>query len=253
MSSPGTAGPDSPTVEALARQVEELERRSGELAATLRRAARTRRLLTLVVAFLLAVYAYLYWSKGRAFLKNPDPLMQALTARARANSDDMLRETQKLVENAWPAVSDAFYDQFKKDLPTLMARFGNERDILATDLRNGIDERAKQRYHDALARHRTILEEQFPDVKDPAALAAMSDNMQKALDAMVEDYYGKRLAAEFDALYKTWDDFPLAEPGDYKGQSPEDALYAMLLELLRVKLTRVGDQPERSEARASGG
>jgi len=123
---PGPDPSESQRVEALAKQLADLERQSDELNAAMQRSASVRRLLVLVVAALLGIYIYLYYTAGKAFTdqKNLDRLQKELERAASANSDRVMNEVQILAENTWPAVSDAMSKQMEKDMPTFMTLLG---------------------------------------------------------------------------------------------------------------------------------
>src|SRR5262245_36994448 len=145
------AGPDSSDsqrLEGLAKQLADLERQSGEMATALQRSASVRRLLVLVVVALLAIYLYLYYTAGRAFLdqKNIDRLMKELEARATANQDDVMKEAQNLVKHTWPTVSSALSDQLRDDMPAFMTLFGAERETLAVNLQSRMEGIVRAKY-----------------------------------------------------------------------------------------------------------
>jgi multidrug efflux pump subunit AcrB len=250
------AGPDSSEsqrVEGLAKQLAELERQAGEVSAALQRSASVRRLLVLVVAALLGIYLYLYYTAGKAFLdqKNIDRLMRELEARATANSDDVMKEAQILVRNTWPTVSAALSDQLKDDMPTFMTLLGTERDNLAVNLQSRMEGLVRAKYDKTVDQHREILKEQFPSVKDDRDIDLMAENFKDAFGPLVKRHYGDRIRSEFDQMYKTWDDFPIDNSKrDHEELSQE--LYNLLFALMQHKLAAAGEDTltDKSKAKA---
>jgi hypothetical protein len=254
MSGQDPSGVDSQKLEALARQLGDLERQAAELNAAIQRSGAVRKFLTLVVVVLLAFFGVLFYRTGSSFLgkENRDELKLQLQLSATANSDTLMKELRILQEHSWPPLSKAFSDQIKQDMPAIMNKMGAERETLAINLQSKLDSHVKGRYKQALAKHRTILEGEFPDIKDEEAFALMIDNFEKAFNPLVKTYYGDKMALQFTEIYKTWDDFPL---DDTKRNREElaDTLYMLLYELMKAKLAHDGTEPEKAKASSKAG
>src|SRR5262249_31515717 len=132
---------DGQKLEALARQLADLERESAELTAAIQSSAGVRKMLVLVVVILLAVYGYLYYTTGKALMakNNRDQLLVELRARAQVNSKEITDQAHLLVERTWPRVSEAFNNQLKHDMPSIMNKLGTERETLAVNLKDRLE------------------------------------------------------------------------------------------------------------------
>ena len=255
MSGHDPSGSESQRLEALAKHIAELERQTIELRGALQRSASVRRMLVLVVAATLGIFGYLYYTTGRSFTdkENLDRLTRELQARAESNTDRILKEIQLLVENTQPAVSSALADQFKKDFPVIMELLGGERDTLAVNVQSRLDDLVRAKYAKSIDQHRTILQEEFPGIKDENDLELMVDNLKDSFEPLVKQYYGEKLKAEFARLYKTWDDFPLDKSNRNREELSAE-LYQLLFALMQHKLAAGGEEPATpKQATKAGG
>jgi hypothetical protein len=253
MAGPDQSRTDSQRLEALAKQLADLEHQSSELGTALQRSASVRRLLVLVVVALLAIYGYLYYSAGRAFTdkKNMDRLMSELERSATANSDRVMRQVHVLYEHTWPTVSAAMSDQFQKDMPTYMNLLGTERENLAVNLQSRLEGLVRAKYDKSVDQHRDILIQSFPSVKDDKDIDAMVDNFKDAFAPLVKRHYGDKIRGEFDKMYKTWDEFPIDDSKrDHEELSRE--LYNLLFALMQHKLATAGEEA-KPQVDSSGG
>src|SRR5262245_33935848 len=159
MSAQDPSRSDRERLEVLTRQLGDLERQSAGLIAAIERSGSVRRSLTYVVLALLVVFGLLYYQAGRALTENDKVyrLMRELQIRAEANRQTVMHEAQILVENTWPRVSNAFLDQFKNDMPIFMRKVEEQRDTLATNLQENLENTVGSHYERALAEHRAIL------------------------------------------------------------------------------------------------
>ena len=95
------SGPDNQRMEALAKQLADLERQTVELGAALQRSGAVRKLLTLVVLVVLGIYLYLFYTKGKSLTDkdNVDRLMTELQLSANANTGEITKQVQALVDS----------------------------------------------------------------------------------------------------------------------------------------------------------
>jgi multidrug efflux pump subunit AcrB len=237
-------------MEGLAKQLADLERQSGELTTALQRSASVRRLLVLVVAALLGIYLYMYYTAGKAFTdqKNIDRLMKELERSATANTDEVMNHAQTLVRNTWPTVSAAISDQFQADMPTFMTALGTEREALAVNLQSRMESLVRGKYEKALDQHRSILTESFPNIKDERDFDVMADNFKDAFGPLVKQHYGDRIRSELEKMYKTWDDFPVDNSRRDQEQLAKE-LHNLLFALAQHKLAAVGEDTVTEKAK----
>ncbi len=256
MSGQDPSGLESQKLEALARQLGDLEKQANELTAAIQRSASVRRVLVLVVVGVLAVFGGLYYQVGRSFVdqKNIDKMMVYLNKRAAANSQEVMNELQTLVKHTQPTVSDALEKQFTKDMPAILGLLGKEREVLALNLQDLLDQRLRAQYTKALKQHSAILQEEF-DIQDVEALAMMVDHFEGGFQPLVKQYYGDRLKEEFNRMYATWDNFPLDNSRRTK-EELEKELYHQLIGLMLQKVVTLAtevDPPKAAAGSSSGG
>lgn len=251
MASQDSSGSESQKLEALAKQLADLERQATEVSAAMQRSGSVRMLLTLVVVALLAVYMYLFYTTGKSFTdkKNLDKLMIELQLSASNNSNVVMHHAQTLVEKTWPKVSAAMTEQIKNDMPKFMTLLGTERETLAVNLQSQLESKVLGHYEKALKNHRDILAENFPSIKDDRDLDLMTDNFRDAFQPLVKQYYGEKLKGEFDKMYKTWDEFPFDDSKRNRDELSQE-LYHLLFALMQHKLAAGG--LEESSPKATG-
>jgi hypothetical protein len=235
------AATSSEKVEAMpsTQQIENLMRTCASLSEALDRSRRVRRLLVLVTVALVAVICFMFYRLGSELASAEYRAQLQATAQERLskNSEGYMRELQVLVDHSRPVVTDAFYKQAKKDLPSYVRAAKAERDKLADELKERLAARLNAHYEHALAQHQKKLEDKFPNIKDPELHKKMTGNLHTAIEKLVQKYFVADMQTQLTALYDGWDQFPQAEaPG--RGQPPlEDQFIGNLLELLKVELT----------------
>jgi multidrug efflux pump subunit AcrB len=237
MAEQDSAGADNQRQQALARQIGDLERHATELNAAFERAANVRRFLILVVVVLLGVYGYMYYQAGKALTSedNLTKLGNRLQLAATNNQEEIVNEVQALLKHTQEPVTKAFDDRIKADLPVVTAALGKERENLAVNLKSRIEGQLEGQYKKALDEHRKILAEEFPAIKDDRALDKMTENFKDAFKPLVKAHYGDQIQAEFNKMYKTWDEFPIDDSKEDRDALAKK-LYGMLFELMKMKI-----------------
>jgi hypothetical protein len=245
--------PESQKLEALAKQIAELESQWNELDMAIRRSATIRRFLILVVVAILGIYIYLYYTFARGFVEpsNRQRVVLAVPERALPNLDAVTHQVNLLVEHTRPAVSKAFGDQLDKDLPAIQAKLEPEYQILIENLQRRADIAVDSYYHDAVVKHRRILEEEFPSVKDPKAFDTMIANLQESFDPLVEKYYGGKIKAQLEQLNVRWQNFPMLKDKRTRDELADD-LYGLLIALVKAK-TSLLDEDDREGSKSRKG
>lgn len=246
MASQDPRGPDSQSLEALAKQLADLERLAAELTRSAQSAARTRTLLAVGVLVILGVSLTIFWGRASSFLGKPEPLKNAISKAAQNNQEEFEREARTFFKHVWPSVSDAFSAQFTEDMPTYTTLLGAERQTLAVNLQSRMESLVRGHYNKAIDKHRGILVETFPSVKDERDLEAMSDNLKDAFVPLVKQHYGDKLQAEFDKMFKTWDSFP-QDDSKRTREELSDELYHLLFALMQEKLATAGEEKPASK------
>jgi hypothetical protein len=235
--------PDAMTAtetEVLAKRIVSLERDAQQLAQALAQSQRTRGILILALAVFVGVSCYAYYGLATRFLRKDqmDLLVRKAQDRMEQRSDFMMKEVQALVDHSAPVVSQAFYDQAKKDLPAYLQAIQSERDTFTENLQARLEERLQAHHQKLLERHLRLLKEEFPAVEDERLHAAMTANLQVAVNKLARKYYTNELKVEMLSMYGIWDEFPAAAPSAEGDVATEDQLIGALLELLRLKIAQ---------------
>jgi hypothetical protein len=223
----------------LNRQLKALTEELAAVTAANARARRVRQIFLLLALSVSLVIVVAFYNLATRLVEpdHLDRLASAAEKRLQARSDDYLRQVQILVDHTSPALSEAFGEQVKKDLPKYLKIAERERDELAKELEPKLSKMVEQRYERALKSHEAILRKEFPAVDNDVTHARMSRNLLLAIDKNVQKHYGRELETQFKTLYATWDNFP-ATPPPRPGEPPlEEQLTGNLLRLLTIKLT----------------
>lgn len=231
-------GPTSENA-ALTKEVDALEQRVNALVAAIRGGKRVRVYLLLLVLALLVGLGFYFYQRTTRFMKEiqSQEMVDAVTARIEGNLAELFeREVRELAEAAAPKVSEAFMEQAKKDTPVIMKALEQERDVFAENLESRVRKRIEERHHELLQEHRNILADEFPQLKDDAVMTQMIDNFEIGLDKMVKEHYGDEIKQQMQQLYKTWEDFPLADEPAEGDQELADQLVGHLFELFKLVL-----------------
>jgi hypothetical protein len=224
--------------EALGQQSEAVQRAAAALSAAMGRARAARLLIILTGMALVLVVCFKTYSLGMQ-VQSPEylnALMVSGQKRLAENSDRYRGELDKLVDYAGPAVSKAFAEQAKKDLPAFLKKADKEKDALAADLQKEFGNRLTTHYQHLLAEQENTLKEEFPTIKEEATRQRMVKNLDKAVQKLLQKYYIEELHRKIDGLVYTWDHFPEADlPGPGEPPLP-DQLIANLYQLLALSL-----------------
>ncbi len=164
----------------------------------------------------------------------------ALTSEAQRvlneQSQTYMAEVEKLVQASSPVITQAFYTQAKKDLPSYLQAVQTERDALINNMKSQLEKRFETLTQETLVRFQGVLQEEFPEVKDEVLRDRLTANLTLAFEKLVRTYYVDEMNTQLLALYDAWDRFPqaeLPEPGDLTLQ---DQFTGQLLQLLKLKM-----------------
>lgn len=115
--------------------------------------------------------------------------------------------------------------------------FDRERDVLMKNLERRLQEQVNAHYEKILVDYEAIIVQEFPQADDEIVRRRVVANFREALNRMVKKFYADELRAELQALYDTWDSFPVADPPEEGDVPAEDKLIGYLLELMSVKMS----------------
>jgi hypothetical protein len=215
-------------------------RESQSLAASLRRARNVRMILFLALLALVAAIIWAFYQLGSGLFN--ERAMQSVLDDAQKrlgdNSDQYMQEVQTLVTKTQPVITDAFQAQAKADMSKYMEAFGKEREIILVNLEKRLTDSINAHYKKALTEHQSILEAEFPEIKNEEVRQKMMLNMTTAVEKLAKKYYVDELRTQVLALYDAWDQFPaMDENSEDSNIALEDRVIVELIELLTHQLT----------------
>jgi hypothetical protein len=223
-----------------AQQAEAIAREADALKAALGRSRTTRLVMALAAVAFVVFFSLLFYRQAarlqtEAYLNS---LLEVAQSRLEDRTDTYMGEVQLLVNSASPVMTQAFYSQAKQDLPAYLSAVEAERDALVVSLRQIASEKLDQHHAAILGRYEGILREEFPDF-DEEQYGRMVDNLEVALSRLTERYYVDELEQQLNALYDSWDRFPMAEESSPGDPPLEDLFVGELIDLLQKKLTEL--------------
>jgi DNA anti-recombination protein RmuC len=231
MSGQGSSGAEQSVL------AESLQRETDAIKMALRRGRAVRIALVLMLVLLIVVIA-----QTLANIVNrlqSEQTRERLLAEVQNRSDRTLqaltRELQTLLENVREPVVNAFLEQAKENSDEFLQRVNEERDRMAEELRNKLEQRLRAHHEKLLAEMRALLREEFPKM-DENDYDRMVRNFQGAADTLARKHYVDELKNELERMYKLWDAIPPADPPREGDQPLEDQLVGHLVELLRLKI-----------------
>jgi hypothetical protein len=229
-------------MQALSQQSEAVQRASAALSAAAARARGVRLCLVLTAVVLIGYICFIFYGMGME-IQSPqylDGLAKASQKRLAANSDKYAAQFQRLVDKASPALTKAFTEQVKKDMPEFIKKAEKEKDTLAANLQEDFSKKVNTHYEKLLAQQESTLKEAFPEIKDPATHERMVKNFDKAMQRIVKKFYVDDFRHQIDEIVSTWDHFPEAtapKPGE---PTLMDQFIPSLLQYLALKISTSG-------------
>ena len=151
-----------------------------------------------------------------------------------------MKEVQTLSEKITPVITKAFYEQAKKDTPKLTLAMNKERELLMKNVQARLEKQINDQYAKVLTDYETILITEFPKAEDDNIRRRVMANFREAMNRMVKKFYADQFQTELQAMYDTWDEFPVADAVDEGDVPMEDQLVGYLLELTTLKLSGKG-------------
>ncbi len=232
---------NTPNVESLTRQMEDILRETDALMASMARARQIRFLIALAVLAFVVVTVFAFYRMGKQFTseKNLNDIATVAQRRLNNNSERYMREVQTLVNNVSPVISTTFTDEVRKELPNFFKAIEKEEQPLIDSLQTKLGDKLIQLQVRVESKQEKMLQEAFPELQDEKIRHMMVANMHKAVERLIKKYAIDEMQKEMNDLFKTWDQFPQAkQPG--KGEdSLEDQFIANLLIVLKDRLAHV--------------
>jgi hypothetical protein len=221
-----TSDPWLNRVEALERELTSFKRASS-------RGRVVRLVLLLAVIALIGGTIWAFYKLGRDITseKNLNLLADRAKARLDQSADPARKQLQLLVDNCRPVLTEAFNQRAETDLPRYTEAFNAERDVLVANLQTRLKDKITSHYQQSEKKYQAILQEEFPELKDPDLVIKTYAALQQILEKFVEKFYSEQLQQEFDRFSANWERLPLA-PIPAEGEPTlEQQLIAELLRL----------------------
>jgi len=225
----------------LSRQVDAVMQESAALNAALRNVRFVRLALFLGLIAIAAVTVWKFYELGNNFRskENLDKLTATAQTRLEKNNDKYMREVQKFVDHASPVITEAFYDQAKKDMPDFVTDLSSERDIFVSNLEKQLNGKLDTHFTRVQNQADKAIAEGFPGISDEERKKRMVANIEIATQRLAKRYYFDQIEERLkgpDGIFANLDKFPPANPPK-KGEQPlEDQFTAKLLDLLSHRL-----------------
>jgi hypothetical protein len=235
-------------MQALSRQSEVVQQASAALSSALTRARGVRLCLVLAAVLLVAVICLRFYALGMEVQSTEyqNALLSTGQKRLAEKSSQYSKQVEMLIDKTSPALTKAFNEQIKKDMPEFQKQLDKEKDILAANLQEEFNKKVNGYYEKLAARQEQILKEEFPAMKDPVVYERMVKNIDKVVERIVKTYFVDDFRQQIKEMQATWDNFPEADRPK-AGEPPlMDQFITTLLQYLATQLTRSGIMPAKT-------
>lgn len=238
-SSDAGAADDGSTIDA---RVQAVQGQVAALESALSASRKSRQIILVGLVAVIAVVAYLFYGLANQLRSEEyiTKLSEEAQTYANDNADSYMREVKTLTDNVTPVITKAFYAQAKKDTPKLTLAMNKERELLMKNVQARLEKQINDQYAKVLADYEKILITEFPKAEDDKIRRRVMANFREAMNRMVKKFYADQFQAELQAMYDTWDEFPVADAADEGDVPLEDQLVGYLLELTTLKLSGKG-------------
>jgi hypothetical protein len=238
-SSAAGASDDGSAIDA---RVEAVQGQVAALEAALSASRISRQIILFGLVAVIAVVAYLFY--GLANQLRSEEYITKLSEQAQTyandNTDRYMREVKTLSDNVTPIITKAFYEQAKRDTPKLTLAMNKERELLMKNVQARLEKQINDQYAKVLADYEKIVLTEFPKAEDDAIRRRVMANFREAMNRMVKKFYVDQFKTEMEAMYDTWDEFPVADAVEEGDVPMEDQLVGYLLELMTMKASGKG-------------
>ena len=229
---------------ALLKQIEAIEHDTSELINVLKRIRTTRLIMLLGVVILIALVCFMFWRLADQFRQKEylDTLTTTLNERMRdpANKRQVAAEFEALWEHTQPQLTKAFKERVDEDKPKIEQLLEDEGNLLFKNIQTKLMDKFEKEHQEVLDKHEEVLRSEFPRFQDKKLHAKMIANMQTAMEQLMSKYYFHQVKAELEAMLKTFENFPVADPTlpiEQGGVPIEDQIIGDLIDLVAIKLS----------------
>jgi len=238
---------------AIDARVEGVQSQIAALEAALIASRKSRMIILVGLVVVIGIVVVLFY--GLAKEVQSDEYLTALNEQAQNyasdNTDNYMRQVKEVTDKVTPVVKEAFLAQAKQDAPKLTDAMNKEREVLMKNVRDRLEKQINDQYAKVLSGYEQILIAEFPKAEDDITRRRIMANFQEAMNRMVKQFYADQFQTELQAMYNTWDEFPIADAADEGDVPLEDQLVGYLLELMTMKASGSGsllgdDKPAES-------
>jgi hypothetical protein len=227
---------------AIDARVQAVQGQVAALEAALTASRKSRQIILFGLVAVIAVVAYLFY--GLANQLRSEEYITKLSAQAQTyandNADSYMREVKTLTDEITPVITKAFYAQAKRDMPKLTLALNKERELLMKNVQARLEKQINDQYAKILTDYEKIVLTEFPKAEDDVIRRRVMANFKEAMNRMVKRFYADQFKKELQAMYDTWDEFPIADAVDEGDVPMEDQLVGYLLELMTMKASGTG-------------
>lgn len=227
---------------AIDARVQAVQGQVAALESALSASRKSRQIILVGLVAVIAVVAYLFYGLANQLRSEEyiTKLSEEAQTYANDNADSYMREVKTLTDNVTPVITKAFYEQAKKDTPKLTLAMNKERELLMKNVQARLEKQINDQYAKVLADYEKILITEFPKAEDDNIRRRVMANFREAMNRMVKKFYADQFQEELQAMYDTWDEFPVADAVEEGDVPLEDQLVGYLLELTTLKLSGKG-------------
>jgi hypothetical protein len=225
-----------------ASQAEELRKALGQARVNLA-------LIALMLLAFVAGVCYAVWFAEHRLRQKEEQTLAAVRARLARDMRPITQELADLAGEVGPPVAVAFYERLKGDVPAYVHTVDEQSKELTEHVQAAVRRDVRAQYRAARGRYRAILQEEFPEITDPARLDAMMDRFEAVFNRLIQRYYVDQLRDLLKAVIAHWNAIPPAEP-PRPGEKPlGDQLAEGVAEWVRLKMVERGAAAAAREER----
>lgn len=175
----------------------------------------TNVLLGLLCILFAGAFVYLQW------VASPDIDPDAAAAytetaqdRLAKHADAIQEEVTALAAETLPPLTEAVYASARRDFPKYLTALERQGDVYLTNVEQILTDKLRGQYHEYLAEHRKVLQEEFPNHADEENIDQVMQEFEKTFDRLAERYYLDEFRGNAEQTQKLWAKFePLPLPG----------------------------------------
>jgi hypothetical protein len=169
---------------------------------------------TLVAAIVVGALYLAFFFEPQLPPEYTAELADEVNERLAANSDAILDEARGLAAETLPPLSDALYEQARRDYPAYLQAFENQGGKFREEVERIFIAKVKARYRDYLRRHVEVLREEFPEHASEENIERIMREFERTTDEIVQRYYLAQFREETERTVDLWKKIPpLDRPG----------------------------------------